>query len=206
MNQLSFRKNKLFFVLIVFALIIFSGCSKGVQIGNQVWMIENLNVDHYRNGDPIPEVKNGKEWSMLKTGAWCYYNNNPADSKKSGKLYNWYAVNDSRGLAPEGWRMPTKEEFDILINLVGKDGNALKIREQRSNAGSNTSGFSAFLSGYRSDSGNFCFLGCSTYFWSSTEHDTDYACYMCLDCDGGNVGLSGSINKNYGYSVRCVKD
>jgi len=86
---------------------------KTVTIGNQVWLTENLNTTHYRNGDPIPEVKTAAEWEdcyRKEKGAWCYYNNNPSNGKKYGKLYNWYAVNDSRGIAPVGTHVPSKKE------------------------------------------------------------------------------------------------
>jgi uncharacterized protein (TIGR02145 family) len=99
---------------------------KEVKIGDQIWMTENLNVDHYRNGDPIPEVKDPVEWAKLKTGAWCYYDNEPENGKKYGKLYNWYAVNDPRGLEPEGWHVPTNTEFDKLREVVNGNGNVLK--------------------------------------------------------------------------------
>jgi uncharacterized protein (TIGR02145 family) len=158
MNQLSFRKNKiLFFVLIVLAVTFFSGCSKGVKVSGQGWMTENLNVDHYRNGDPIPEVKDSVAWSKLNTGAWCYYKNDPEKGKKYGKLYNWYAVSDPRGLAPNGLHVPTKKEFDKLIETVHGDGNALKAVGQgfEAGAGTNTSGFTALLAGCRYISGYF---------------------------------------------------
>jgi uncharacterized protein (TIGR02145 family) len=73
-----------------------------VTIGSQIWMKKNLDVDHYRNGDPIPQITDTIQWARLTTGAWCYNNNDPAIGTIYGKLYNWYAVNDPRGLAPEG--------------------------------------------------------------------------------------------------------
>jgi uncharacterized protein (TIGR02145 family) len=82
-----------------------------VTIGTQVWMTKNLDVDRYRNGDIIPEVKDSIAWANLKTGAWCYYNNDPELGKIYGKLYNWYAVNDPRGLAPAGYHIPTDAEW-----------------------------------------------------------------------------------------------
>src|SRR5262245_42075520 len=82
-----------------------------VKIGKQVWKIKNLNVSHYRNGDPIPQVKNNAKWAALTTGAWCWYNNDSANGAVYGKLYNWYAVNDPRGLAPEGWHIPSDGEW-----------------------------------------------------------------------------------------------
>jgi uncharacterized protein (TIGR02145 family) len=87
---------------------------KTVTIGTQEWMSENLNVEHYRNGDIIPQVQDSVEWTKLTTGAWCYYDNNSENEKIYGKLYNWYAVNDKRGLSPTGWHIPIGKEWFIL--------------------------------------------------------------------------------------------
>ena len=209
MNQLSFRKNKLlFFVLIIFTVIFFPGCSKVGKISDQGWMTENLNVDHYRNGDPIPEVKDSAAWSKLKTGAWCYYQNDQENGKKYGKLYNWYAVNDPRGLAPKGWHIPTKNAFDNLIETVQGDGNALKAIGQGTGAGAgtNTSGFSALLSGCRYHDGNFLSLGYYTTFWSSTELYNYSAYNMYVYYYYGDVNVFYNGLKGSGFSVRCVKD
>ena len=87
---------------------------KSVKIDNQEWMAENLNIDKFRNGDRIPEVKINEEWEKAgneKKPAWCFYDNDPANGEKYGKLYNWHAVNDPRGLAPEGWHVPSDEEW-----------------------------------------------------------------------------------------------
>lgn len=92
---------------------------KIVKIGNQVWMAENLNTSHYLNGDSIPQVQDKAEWVALTTGAWCYYQNDAENGKTYGKLYNWYAVNDPRGLAPEGWHIPTDAEWIALIDYLG---------------------------------------------------------------------------------------
>ena len=82
-----------------------------VSICSQTWMFKNLNVDRYRNGDPIPNVTDPAIWAGLTTGAYCYYNNDSATyAVVYGKLYNWYAVNDPRGLAPEGWHVPSDVE------------------------------------------------------------------------------------------------
>ena len=108
---------------------------KSVQIGTQTWMVENLNVSTFRNGDPIPEAKNDKEWSMSVESmqpAWCYYDNNPKNGEKYGKLYNWYAVNDPRGLAPAGWHVPGDEEWTKLIDFLGGSGDAdEKLKSQK---------------------------------------------------------------------------
>ena len=92
-----------------------------VTIGTQVWMTENLDVAEFRNGDPIPEAKSNDEWFRAgREGkpAWCYYNNNSENGFKYGKLYNWYAVNDTRGLAPDGWRIPTDKDWVILAKYL----------------------------------------------------------------------------------------
>ena len=92
---------------------------KFVKICSQKWMQKNLDVSRYRNGDPIPQVNNLAEWEGLTTGAWCYYNFDPKNGKIYGKLYNWYAVNDPRGLAPKGWHVPTGDELFSLIDCLG---------------------------------------------------------------------------------------
>jgi uncharacterized protein (TIGR02145 family) len=98
--------------------------SQTVTIGTQVWMKENLNVSTFKNGDPIPEAKTDEEWKKARNNkqpAWCYYDNDLANGAKYGKLYNWYAVNDPRGLAPSGYHVPTDKEWSILTNFLGSD-------------------------------------------------------------------------------------
>jgi uncharacterized protein (TIGR02145 family) len=182
--------------------------NKTVKIGQQTWMAENLNVDNYRNGDPIPEVEDPTEWKNLTTGAWCYYGNNPENGKKYGKLYNWDAVNDPRGLAPDGWHIPTEAEFEILEAAVYKDGNALKAIGQGSGGGdgTNTSGFSAQLAGFRNTVGDFYRLETNAYFWSSTLSEEDDGAFGLQLESGGTVNLNGDSATEDGFSVRCVKD
>ena len=102
-----------------------------VTIGSQVWMTKNLEVCNFRNGEIIPEAKTPEEWEAAKENkqaAWCYYDNNPANGTKYGKLYNWYAVNDPRGLSPSGWYIPTDEEWEVFENSLGSEpGNKMKI-------------------------------------------------------------------------------
>jgi uncharacterized protein (TIGR02145 family) len=87
-------------------------------------MQSNLNVSHYRNGDVIPQVTDPTAWSSLTTGAWCYYNNDTANGTVYGKLYNWYAVNDPRGLSPQGWHVPTDAEWTNLTSCLGGESLA----------------------------------------------------------------------------------
>ena len=93
-----------------------------VTIGSQIWSCKNLDVSTYRNGDPIPQVTNPTAFTNLTSGAWCYYNNDPALGAIYGKLYNWYAVNDPRGIAPQGWHVPNDNEWQKLIKYL--DPNA----------------------------------------------------------------------------------
>jgi uncharacterized protein (TIGR02145 family) len=106
-----------------------TGGYKSVKIGTQTWMAENLNVERFRNGDLIPQAKTNEEWEKAgKEGkpAWCYYDNDPKNGAKYGKLYNWYAVNDPRGLAPAGWHIPTDAEWTTLGDQLGSDGKKMK--------------------------------------------------------------------------------
>jgi len=185
-----------------------------VRIGNQVWMTENLNVDHYRNGDPIPDVRDPQEWTELTTGAWCYFNNNPANGAIYGKLYNWYAVNDPRGLAPQGWHIPSDAEWQMLVDHLG--GSAVaggKLKEQGTkhwdspNTGaSNESGFSALPGGHRDFlDGNYIDMGTVPFFWSSTENNSFDAFVRFLHYDHPVVSHY-YFNVHQGASVRCVRD
>ena len=186
-----------------------------LQIGNQIWMVENLNVDRFRNGDPIPEARSDEEWEnagLNQKPAWCYYKNDPANGTKYGKLYNWYAVNDPRGLAPEGWHIPSGKEWRLLTNFLGGEeaaGHKMKSTggwNEKGN-GSNTSGFSG-LPGGGNDEDGFDGIGNYGYWWSSTDYLSSgvrLAWHRILSYDDGLVLRSGS-RKHYGFSVRCLRD
>lgn len=168
-------------------------------------MVDNINVNRFRNGDSIPEVK-GDKWYREKA-AWCYYNNDSEIGENYGKLYNWYTVNDPRGLAPQGWHIATDEEFKTLIKVVKNSSNALKaIGQGTSNGiGSNSSGFSALLGGYRGLDNCFFYMKEFAYFWSSTEVSSTYARYLYLNLNNNNICLA-DYGKEFGFSVRCIKD
>jgi uncharacterized protein (TIGR02145 family) len=109
-------------ILFTFACSQRSQTERTVRISEQVWMVENLKVSTFRNGDVIPEAKSREEWKIAGTErepAWCYYDNDPANDDNYGKLYNWYAVNDPRGIAPEGWNVPSDDEWQLLIDYLG---------------------------------------------------------------------------------------
>jgi uncharacterized protein (TIGR02145 family) len=149
-----------------------------VTIGNQTWMQKNLNFCTYRNGDPIPEVTDLTEWANLTIGAWCYYENDTANDPVYGKLYNWYAVNDIRGLAPEGWHVPSDSESTVLIDYLGGlniAGGKMKEEgtaywENPNTAADNSSGFTGLPGGARSSTGEFTSIGKGGAFWSSTDN------------------------------------
>jgi len=182
---------------------------KTVIIGTQEWTAENLNVEHYRNGDVIPQVKNPDEWSKLTTGAWCYYDNDPADGKTYGKLYNWYAVNDSRGLAPEGWHIPSDAEWTQLIDFLGGEeiaGGKLKATttwDSPNRGATNESGFTAYQGNDRNFTGKF--LGGNSFFWSSSEDNDGNPMSYYLNFLGSDVNRHIG-RKTCGFSVRCVRD
>jgi uncharacterized protein (TIGR02145 family) len=189
----------------------FNTCTE-IQIGNQIWMCKNLDVDHYRNGDSIPEVRDSIEWSKLKTGAWCYYNNDPELGKIYGKLYNWYAVNDARGLAPEGWHIPSDSEWTELVNFLGKKIAGNKLKETGTihwgignNEATNESGFTALPSGIRSYYGSFYDNGFNVAWWSSSIYDTKNGWFWILLNDSTYIERSIGDIKD-GFSIRCIKD
>lgn len=184
-----------------------------VKIGDQCWMKENLKVTHYRNGDAIPNVT-GDDWSGLFTGAYCDYDNNEGNVAVYGRLYNWYAVDDSRGLAPEGWHVPSENEWQTLADYLGGEavaGGKMKevgiVHWLSPNTGAtNESGFTALPGGYRFDVGNFSDMNIYAIFWSSTEFD-----FSSAWSHGLNNAYEGLIPfddnfKQFGFSVRCVKD
>jgi len=195
-----------------------------VTIGTQVWMAENLKVTHYRNDDPIPNVTDPGAWAGLTTGAFCEYDNDIANVAVYGRLYNWYAVDDSRNIAPEGWHVPTDVELKQLEMYLGmnqaeadatgyrgtQEGGKLKEAgtahwSSPNTAATNESGFTGLPGGYRNMSGTFYILGFGAYFWSATDYTSGRAWYRSLIYD-----LAG-INRDYssrpsGFSVRCVKD
>lgn len=184
-----------------------------VTIGTQVWMSKNLDVAKFRNGDPIPEAKTDEEWEKAgenKQPAWCYYKNDPANGAKYGKLYNWYAVNDSRGLAPVGYHIPSDAEWTILTDYLGGAGVAgtkMKTKSgwEKNGNGTNSSGFSGLPGGYRGSNGPFGYIGYNGTWWSSTEYGTYLAWDRNLGYLDGSVGR-GPNNKGKGLSVRCLRD
>jgi len=157
-----------------------------ITIGTQVWMLENLKTTKYRNGDPIPYVTGNTQWSNLTGGAYCWYNNNLSNKNKFGALYNWYAVNDNRNIAPIGWHVPTLAEFNILVEYLGGAslaGGKLKttgtieggdgLWASPNSGATNESGFTGLPGGHRTGGGGFEFTNPGLFgnWWSTTEFD-----------------------------------
>ena len=183
---------------------------KTVKIGNQVWTAENLDVSQYRNGDLIPEAKTAEAWSKAGAegkGAWCYYKNDLKNGKKYGKLYNWYAINDSRQLAPEGFHVASKKEWVNLIEFLD-DFNAAKIQSEtgwKDGSGTNTTGFTALGGGCRYGGGDFIKITEIGWWWTSTEDVPTQGWSLFMMGEYQSIQLSEASERN-GYSVRCVKD
>jgi uncharacterized protein (TIGR02145 family) len=197
-----------------------AGVLPRVIIGTQVWTSQNLSVASYRNGDIIPQVTNATDWAALTTGAWCWYNNDSATYASTyGRLYNWYAVNDSRGLAPQGYHVPSDAEWNKLVKYLdpGADTTCFGCLQStiagfamKSTTGwiapdtgaTNSSGFSGLGGGYRASNGPFYNIGEFSFLWSSTAYETLNARTRYLY---SYVGRSGDNQRN-GFSVRCVRD
>jgi uncharacterized protein (TIGR02145 family) len=192
---------------------------KTVTIGTQTWMADNLRVTHYRNGDPITYISGGSEWLGNTEGAYCRYGNNSKNSKTYGKLYNWYAVDDSRNLCPTGWHVSTNSEWSIMIDYMGGEsvaGDKLKETGKAhwdydpDNDATNESGFSALPGGHLFG-WQFQFVGAYGYWWTSTvatvypESDSSFAWTVGMGYGNKEV-FRLSSEKITGKSVRCVKD
>lgn len=218
MNTLN--KQPLWLMIIIFVFCAFVSCTgqqqaETVKIGEQVWMVRNLDVDHFRNGDPIPEVQSLSDW--LKAGeegkpAWCYYQNDTEKGAVYGKLYNWHAVMDPRGLAPEGFHVPGKEEWAALIEAIGGEEGGGKLKEAGTehwsvpNEGAtNETGFTALGTGLRNTRRDFIALTHYGYWWSTTAKDDDTAWYMSLGFSYKETDQYYTDKKS-GVAVRCLKD
>ena len=195
-----------------------------VKIGNQWWMAENLKVIHYSNGDPLPNLSNYSEWKDLTTGAYCEFDNDPSYVEDYGRLYNWYAIKDSRNIAPTGWHVPSDEEWKQLEMYLGmsryeadisdryrgtNEGGKLKetgtaLWNSPNTGATNESGFSALPGGCRYGHDYYDYVGTYAIFWTSSEYNYYEAGYRTLCFTSSQVYRNGNF-KRTGYSIRCVK-
>jgi len=188
-----------------------------VVIGTQTWMAENLKVTKYRNGDNITHITTNSDWKNDTDGAYGYYTDNTTLRDTYGMLYNWYAVDNSSGLCPEGWQVPTSAEFtvlyDYLDNIDSKVGGQLKETGtvhwlSESTGTSNSSGFTGLPAGLRDYlNGTYWNLGLYTYFWTSVSHNLFEAKLSVLSYNSSTLfAQSYNLRKQYGFSVRCLED
>lgn len=179
------------------------------KIGTQIWTTSNLKVTKYNDGTSIPNLTDGGQWVATSTDAYCSYNNDQNNVTTYGYLYNWYAVNTGK-LAPEGWHVPSDEEWDMLMTAVGGEetaGTKLKAPTGWNENGNGTDDFSftALPAGDRSYNGGFFNVGSHGFWWSSSPTDPNDAGYRLMNSNSASM-TSLSINKREGFSVRLVKD
>lgn len=187
-----------------------------IEIGNQTWMAQNLRTTQFRNGDEIPEVTENADWPALTDAAQSSYENNDNEVflATHGRLYNWFAATDNRNISPEGWHVPTIQEWETLAATLGGAENAggqiKEIGEARWNApntnADNSSGFTALPSGRREyTDGRFINQGFNTFWWTSSPYNPDYSWYYQVNYDIASLNAA-NFHKQYGFAVRLVKD
>jgi uncharacterized protein (TIGR02145 family) len=186
-----------------------------VVVGDQEWMVRNLNVSHFRNGDPLPEIRDPKEWEIAgKEGkpAWCYNDNDPQRGKVCGKLYNWHTISDSRGIAPKGWRIPSKYDWEVLyskldlVNMTDSKDEAEGKYYWLSSGKTRIleSVLKLNLSGSRSIIADGEFYSSNCFLWSSTQFDQQSATVFIVN-EKMNGAVGARYHKGNGFSIRCIK-
>jgi uncharacterized protein (TIGR02145 family) len=184
-----------------------------VKIGNQIWMSKNLSVDKFNNGDLIIEAKSNEDWvraSENKIPAWCCYNNDLQNDDKFGKLYNYYTLIDPRGFAPEGWIIPSEDDWQNLFSFAGTSP-AKKLKSNKfwnsniENGGIDQFGFSGLPGGYRKrEDGEFVHLNSIGSWWTLGPVNENQASFKNMIWNWKvAIGLNGHMGK--GLSVRCLR-
>ena len=189
-----------------------------IQIGNQMWMAENLKVTHYNNGDSITYITSEEHWGSMDEGQYAIYNDEPTNANIYGNLYNWPVTDDARGVCPVGWHVPSDDEFSELIDFLGGEsvaGGKMKeagldhwdyYSEEISLEATNESGFTGLPAGHRNtNTGDCIYMGTYGFFWSSTETSSDLAWRRYLIHYSSGVGRD-TFGKPNGFSIRCVSD
>jgi uncharacterized protein (TIGR02145 family) len=184
-----------------------------ISIGTQCWIQSNLKVSKYKNGNAISTGLNDSTWRSTMSGAYTVFNNDNANDAIYGKLYNWYAVADNRGLCPNGWHVPTDNDWKSLTNYLGGEfeaGGKIKSTgttnwNSPNTSATNESSFSALPGGYRNIGGSFLNVRLDAFFWSATEYDSNYAWARSLNYFDSYVSRT-FYYKTLGASVRCLMD
>lgn len=198
---------------------------KTVKIGEQCWLAENLRATQYRDGSPIANPINNIQWRDAKEGAYACYENLIENCQKFGMLYNWLVIENEKGICPQGWRVPShqdwaKLEMTICQNLGygncdvpfgeaapfgwrGRDeGKHLKSKTFR---GLDSFGFNLLLGGFRSPDGSFSFQGEKGFFWTAGDFNQNFAYARMWDVEKDQIRRF-SDNKKSGFSLRCLKE
>ena len=181
-----------------------------IQIGYQTWMQKNLDEERFRNGDVIPEVTNWEEWMRAgenEKPAWCYFDNDSILGQKHGKLYNWYAVMDPRGLSPVGFHVPNKDEWEILFKTFEDATLTDGIDFWLDDVQNDHKGFRAIPSGGRFHEAAvefFYYLNIKAWWWTTSDMDKNVA--YCVNYDVKYDVQIFDYYKDVGISVRCIKD
>ena len=220
-NKTIYKKiNDQLIYLLIFSSIglnfqIYAQQVETVQIGNQHWTTKNLEVVTFKNGDSIPEAQTDAEWKkayLEGQPAWCYLYSDATNGVKYGKLYNWFAVTDQRGLAPEGFHIPSKDEWASLVEFLGGQqlaGRKLKCEKGWPNEGNGTNevGFCGLPGCMRHYSGYFTPITRYGHWWTTTHLEPFYAWQYYLLSTGDDIGwYSIGFDKGTGLSVRCLRD
>jgi uncharacterized protein (TIGR02145 family) len=182
------------------------------KIGSQTWMLENLKSTNYQNGDEIPMGLDNDVWGITTSGAHSIYNYDQGNNSVYGKLYNWYAGVDSRKIAPVGWHVPSREEWETLFSFLG--GSSVAGGEMKEtglahwvspNTGAtNSSGFTGLPTGTRLNTGGFSFMGIGGYWWTTTEDNLDANAVLLKNDATDALVITGS--RQNGAAIRCIKD
>ncbi|HRX97511.1 MAG TPA: FISUMP domain-containing protein [Bacteroidales bacterium] len=192
-----------------------------VTIGTQVWMKENLKVTRYSNGDTIPFEPSSVYWSNLYTGARCYYDNDSASyAGIYGCLYNWYAAHNPDNICPEGWHVPTDNDWHKLVQHIdpnaqlvlgtesstagGKLKDTTSLWQLPNNGATNSTGFTGLPGGFRNGY-YYDELGTDAYWWTATKLPGIYPIYRTVSYENSSIVRWGLIHQA-GLSIRCLRD
>jgi uncharacterized protein (TIGR02145 family) len=185
-----------------------------VTIGSQCWMGENLKTSKFRDGSAISEVTDGEQWKNQLTPAFCWYDNDNSNEGTYGKLYNWFAIQDSMGICPDGWHVPSDAEFVVLTKYLGSEYDVAsgRLKEEGTThwdapneMASNSSGFTGLPGGMRFQEGQFNHMGKNGLFWSSSRDSESLAFFLTLTYNTP-TSYQTDTYKRSGFSCRCVKD
>ncbi|WP_163408833.1 fibrobacter succinogenes major paralogous domain-containing protein [Flavobacterium ajazii] len=183
-----------------------------IRIGRQTWMVENLKVTRFNNGDSIKKFESNSDWKQANQAGYSFYNNDVTIVKDYGFLYNYKCLQDARGIAPEGWRIPTEEDLRELESFVNSNSIGIFLKEKGNShwlpsnvVGNNATGFNALPGGYRDEEGNFYMLRSNGYYWT-TNGSFEFYNWSDRMFQAFADTRRDSVFKRYGFSIKCIKE